>query len=180
MYVLSNHMLKIAGLIILFAVPITVSAAQDPIGATLSPATGFPATTKIGESYTVIYTLKNNLLFPEPLKQVVSTTKGSGFSIVDKCSNTTLSANGGTCPITITFQPTNYGNASIQLTMQYDNNVVPLPAISTTVGATPVPIQWSTCKDASTFECGMLTVPIDYQDATVGTLQLPVIIHPQC
>jgi hypothetical protein len=141
MYSLGNYILKIMGLIILFSVSMTVVAAQDPIGASLSPAAGFSVTTQIGESYTVTYKLKNNLPFPELLKQVVPTTKGSGFTIVDKCSNTTLAANGGTCPITINFKPLNYGNSSIQLTMQYDYNVVPLRALTTTVAATPVPIQ---------------------------------------
>ena len=115
---------------------VVFAGAQNPIQPTLTPSTGIPSTTQVGETYIVTYSLKNNLANPEPLKKVLINTTGAGFTTTDTCSNTTLAASGAsTCLITIKFQPTAAGNASAQLILQYDNNVVPLPALNTTVKA---------------------------------------------
>lgn len=155
---------------------VALAGAQNPIDAAFLPTSGLPAQTYLDQTYTVTYHLKNNLIAPEPLKQIVSTTTGSGFAIQDLCSHTKLAVK-GICTITINFKPVNYGVASVQLTLNYDNNVVPLPALSTTVLPPIIPIEWSPCTKAPTFDCGTLTVPMDYQDASVGTIQLPVAIH---
>ncbi|MSP53672.1 MAG: hypothetical protein EXR81_05435 [Gammaproteobacteria bacterium] len=115
---------------------VVFAAAQNPIQPTLSPSTGLLQQTSIGETYIVTYSLKNTLAAPELLKKVLINTSGAGFTTTDTCSNTTLAANGAsTCLITVKFQPTAAGNASAQLILQYDNNVVPLPALNTTVKA---------------------------------------------
>lgn len=171
---LPNKMLKMMGLFCISCTVLTYSIvtsashaslknskssinSTNPISYTLNPTTGIPSTTSIGSSYSVIYTLTNNLPFAEPLKQILKTTRGIGFSVNDNCSNTTLAANGGTCNIDIRFQPVQVETASVQLTLQYDKNVVPLPALSTNV------------QDPSTTEISGVVTSALPADTTVGT-----------
>lgn len=107
--------------------------AGNPVSFTLVPASGFPATTYVGSSYAVAYTLTNNLPFPVTISAVTRTVTGSGgYSVADACSGVTLAAQ-GTCTVHITSHPTAAGTDSIQLTLHYDRNVVPLPALSSNV-----------------------------------------------
>jgi len=39
------------------------------------------------------------------------------------------------------------------------------------------PIDWKTCPDNPTFQCGFLIVPTDYKNPGAGTIQLPVTLH---
>src|SRR5262249_40859776 len=124
----------IAWVAVLLCSPAVVFAAKakiDPITPTWSPS-NFPATTALGASYSVTYTLRNNLPFPEVMKNVSLTTlSGSGFSLQnDTCSNQTVAGNGGTCTFAVGFTPTTQGSNSVQVTIRYDNNVVPLPALT--------------------------------------------------
>jgi pimeloyl-ACP methyl ester carboxylesterase/photosystem II stability/assembly factor-like uncharacterized protein len=38
-------------------------------------------------------------------------------------------------------------------------------------------IDWKPCPDFPSFDCGLLTVPIDYQNPGLGSIRLPVTIH---
>jgi hypothetical protein len=117
---------------------VVFAGAQNPIQPTLAPTAGFPSQTQVGTTYTVTYTLQNNLNAAERLKQIGVTTSTAGFTVVDNCSNKTVAA-GGACKVTIQFLPAAAGKASIQLTLNYDYNVVPLPALTTTAVAGPTP-----------------------------------------
>ena len=108
-----------------------VYASMNPVSWQLSPASGFPAQTQVGNSYSVTYTLTNNLPVPLPIT-VTKTYTGNTITIDDGCSNHTLAANGGICTIYAGIQPARTGVHTLQFTMQYGYNKVQLPALSTT------------------------------------------------
>lgn len=124
---------RVVGFFLLICMPIGAWSATNPISYSLTPSSGLPSITKDGNSYSVQYTFKNNLPFSETITQVTHKVDGIGFSVVDECSGKILAANTGTCIYTVLFQPTTSGPADIQLTLNYDKNVVPLPILSTTV-----------------------------------------------
>ncbi|CAM2887930.1 thaumatin domain-containing protein [Legionella steigerwaltii] len=122
-----------------------VWAGTNPVDFMVIPGNGLPATTILGGSYSFKYVLTNNLPFDESLKQISYTINGSGgFTVNDACSNKTLTANGGQCTITVAFQPVTIGASNISFTLRYDNNVVPLPTLSTTIMQQSVPCSEST------------------------------------
>jgi pimeloyl-ACP methyl ester carboxylesterase len=49
--------------------------------------------------------------------------------------------------------------------------------LSTAIYAGENPINWTPCKNAPGFECGLLSVPMDYQNPDGAHIQLPVAIH---
>lgn len=102
---------------------------KDPIGWSLSPGTGFPSQTTVGSSYTVTYTLINNLPFAVPLS-VSGAFNGGKFTMTTNC-NTTLSPQ-ATCLVHLAFQPIKEGTSTAVITMAYHNNRVPLPQLSST------------------------------------------------
>jgi len=132
-------------------------AGQNPIGFALTPTTGIPASTQTGNSYTVLYTLTNNLPFAKKISAVTDTIKSIGFSVTDNCSGQTLAAYNGSCFVHIIFQPAQIGAASLQLQIHYDKNVVPLPTLSTTV-----------TSSATTDISGVTSTTLP-ADTTVGT-----------
>jgi hypothetical protein len=130
MPLLKGKKFLVAGLIL--ALPI-FAWAGDPVGFSLTPSAGLPTTTSVGSSYSVHYTITNNLPFNEPIKPTAHSNSGIGFTVTDNCGGKTLAANGGTCNVEVVFQPVQAGAASLQLSLHYDRNVVPLPVLSTTV-----------------------------------------------
>lgn len=121
---------------ILFAMVLTSSAyaGKNPIGWSITPATGLPATSVIGNNYSVEYTFINNLPFAKFLKPMTISTSGGFFSYSENCSNRTLSPN-GTCVFNLGLKPSQAGTNSAVVTLHYDNNVVPLPTLSTTTAS---------------------------------------------
>ena len=119
---------------IVFAV--NAYAGTDPIGWSIFPSSGFPAQTKVGDSYAVSYTLTNNLPFAVPL--TISTSYvGGTFTLTHGC-NKTLTAKGtagSTCLAHISFQPTKVGTSTAQIKMAYHNNRVLLPQLSSTASS---------------------------------------------
>lgn len=120
--------------VLFFLMTITdVFAGENVIGWTLSPSTGFPATTQAGFSYRVTYTLFNN----HPFVSIPLTTneiKTGQFNIVDNCNGVTLAPKGqanSTCTISITYTSTVTVDASIQVELAYGHNRVLLPMLST-------------------------------------------------
>jgi len=109
-----------------------VVAATNPVAYSLTPSTGFPTTITVGNTYVVRYTFTNQLPFNLTISNVSRALTGASFSVSDACSGHTL-AGGASCPVTITSRPTHTGVASMQLTLYYDKNVVPLPTLSSTV-----------------------------------------------
>lgn len=121
----------VVGLMPLLFIPILAWAGANPVSFSLTPSTGLPSTTSVGSSYSVHYTMTNNLPFNLKMKQTTHTHSGIGFSVTDNCNGVTLSPN-GTCNVDVTFLPTKAEAANIQLSLHYDNNAVPLPTLSTT------------------------------------------------
>lgn len=110
-------------------------AATNPVTYSLSPSTGLPTPTYVGSSYSVQYTLANQLPFTVTIKGIDHTVSNATLTLHDNCSNKTLAArgsSGSTCIVTAAFRPSSAGSASMQLSMHYDNNVVPMPTLSTT------------------------------------------------
>lgn len=108
-------------------------AATNPVDWSLYPSSGFPSQTVVGNSYAASYTLSNNLPFPVTLSVTTSYTGGT-FTLTNGC-NTTLAAKGqanSSCLVHIGLQPIAARTNSIILTMAYDNNRIPLPALSST------------------------------------------------
>jgi hypothetical protein len=103
---------------------------KDPIGWSLSPASGFPAQTSVGSSYEVTYTLVNNLPFTVPLSVSRTSTNGGKFSMITNC-NTTLQPN-ATCLVHLSLQPIGSPINNVVVTMAYHHNRVPLPQLSST------------------------------------------------
>lgn len=114
-------------------------AGIDPVGWTLSPSSGIPAQTTVGNTYPVVYTFTNNLKHPVPLKITTEYT-GSQFTVSNGCNPSIPLAPRGkpksSCTVAVQFKPNKSGAASLQLTMNYHNNVVPLPKLATTASGT--------------------------------------------
>lgn len=104
---------------------LSASAASDPVSWSVSPHTGFPAT-KVGEQSIVHYTFSNNLPFATKLG-IHPQINGGNFSLHNDCS--TLAA-GASCVVAVAFNPAAAKTATFQLSYGYNNNRIPLPALS--------------------------------------------------
>src|SRR3990167_8330985 len=104
-------------------------AAVDPVSWSLNPASGFPAAIP-GQSSSVTYTLTVNPKFPGPVTLHTQFIKSyHDFTITDGCNNQTLNK-GASCTVVIAFVPTDTTMATIQMSYQYNDNVIPLPTLS--------------------------------------------------
>lgn len=125
-------MKRISLLIIFLLYGVAVSSAyagKDPIAWSLSPKTGFPARTVKGNSYSVIYTITNNL--PAPTTITTSLLHTSNKATIDnQCINKQLSKN-GTCQIAIGLLPAQTGKHTEKVTIIHGRNVINLPLLST-------------------------------------------------
>lgn len=108
-------------------------AGTDPIAWSAFPAAGFPAQTNVGSSYSVSYTLSNNLPFPVAVS-VSAAHNGGTFGLTNGCNTTLAGKNraGSSCLVHVFFQPVRAGMNNVQLTVAYNNNRVPLPRLSST------------------------------------------------
>lgn len=106
----------------------------DPIGWRIT-AGNIPATTTVGASYTMTYTLQSNLrkTMPTPLMISIASTPNTEFSFNDQCNGVRLAPK-ASCSIIVSFQPHSSGNKSFQITMSYGVNTVPLPLRKTSSG----------------------------------------------
>lgn len=106
--------------------------AQDPIAWTKEGS--FPSQTSVGNSYRVSYTLTNTLPKPVPLN-ITGNFNGSAFSISSGCDTILAPKNqpNSSCLVHVQFRPNHSGERFFQLVMHYHHNVVPLPALTTTV-----------------------------------------------
>jgi hypothetical protein len=113
-------------------------AATNPINVTLTPQTGLPTSTQVGDQYTVSYTFTNNLKHAVHI-QVTESEVGAGFSSDGLCANITLAPKGqpgSTCITYIGFNPTSAGSTNFKLTLSYHDNVIPIrPYLSTQVNS---------------------------------------------
>lgn len=111
---------------------ITGWGGQDPIAWRLSGS--IPSTSLItGGNYVITYTLTNKIPFRlvHPLRILIAASTGE-FVANDACTGQLLAPN-ASCTVTITYTPTTSGTKTLQVSIAgYDNNVVPLPIITTT------------------------------------------------
>ncbi len=106
-------------------------AGKDPVAWSLFPSSGFPASTTVGSSYAVSYTLTNNLPFAV-LMSVTGSYVGGSFGLSNNC-NTTLApagSSGSSCIFHLHFQPTTTGTHTAQMTIGYHKNKVALPILT--------------------------------------------------
>lgn len=112
--------------ILLCLLKVSLCLAINPIDAVLTPATGLPLATHIGDRYTLAYTFTNNLKLPV-LIHVTGSQIGSAFVSDGLCANSTLSPKdqpGSTCTTYVDFKPGNSGPVSFTVRLQYHNNVI--------------------------------------------------------
>ena len=103
-------------------------AAVDPVAWSLAPTTGFNFVNN-GEPTSVVYTLTVNPKFPGPVVLHTQFKKiGGAFTIKDGCNNLSLKP-GSDCQVTIQYIPADASSSSIQMSYQYNNNVIPLPIL---------------------------------------------------
>lgn len=120
--------LRISIAIILALFFIQTHAGSDPVTWSISPTTGF-RTVSTGESTSVLYTLTASPKLPGAVVIQTSFTKtGGAFTTIDHCNNRALNP-GSSCAVTITYTPNGTSAASIQMSYQYNRNVIKLPLL---------------------------------------------------
>ena len=119
--------------VFLFLILTNIYAAVDPISWSLSPASGFP-TVFTGEVAAVTYTFSVHPKFPAPVSISLNIQfSGSieGFTITNGCKNQLIRP-GAFCTVLISYVPVDISEKTIQLSYQYNDNVIPLPQLSVT------------------------------------------------
>lgn len=110
-----------------------VYAGKDPLGWSMSGS--IPATTSLNHSYSISFTVKNNLPFtmPTPLQISNNSSPLSEVSMVDGCSGLKLTS-GQTCTVGLVLIPKSTGKKSLSIFMEYGRNKVMIPktAVTTT------------------------------------------------
>ena len=133
--------MRVAWSIFILLILTQVCLAMDPVSWSVSPS-GLPAQTTVGNSYSVTYTLTNNLPHAVPI-HVSAIYSGGSFVLTDGC-NTSLAAKNhpkSSCLMVLQFQPKAPGVSSAALAMNYHNNIVPLPLLSSTTSKSIETIQ---------------------------------------
>ncbi len=111
-----------------------VQAGKDPIG--WSQSGSIPATTQLNQSYSVSFTLINNLPFPmpTPLMIVNNSSPSNEVTIDDGCSGLKLTPN-QTCSVGLILIPRAAGTKQLSLFMEYGKNKVQIPKMPITTQA---------------------------------------------
>lgn len=115
-------------------ITINAFAGMDPVGWSLSPASGFPVT-QVRDRSVIEYILTNRI----PRSALITdeySISGGDFDIIDNCKNTTLSYL-ESCSIQVAFVPKASGVSTFKLTYGYHNNVIPLPSLSAVATSGP-------------------------------------------
>lgn len=105
---------------------LNVFAGRDPIG--WSQSGTVPAITQVNQSYSVSFTLTSNLPFvmPTPLRISNNSSPASAVTMHDGCSGLRLSPK-ATCDVGLVLVPTQVGNQSLSVFMEYGKNKVQIP-----------------------------------------------------
>jgi len=123
----------------LMSLAFNAQAAKDPIAWSMS--SNIPATTSMNHSYSVSFTLRNNLPFtmPTALKISNNSTPISQVTLSDNCSGKKLIPD-QTCDVDLVLIPKTAGTKTLSVFMEYGNNKVkiPSPTLSTTTQAEAV------------------------------------------
>lgn len=101
-------------------------AGKDPIGWSMSGTV--PETTELNQSYSISFTLINNLPFTMPTALRISnnSTPASEVTMHDNCSGLKLAPN-ATCDVGLVLVPTQAGNQALSVFMEYGKNKVQIP-----------------------------------------------------
>lgn len=110
----------------------SIFAGQDPIGWSMTGS--LPSKAELNQSYSVEFTLKNNLPFtmPTALKVANNSTPSSEVTMEDGCSGLKLVHN-QTCTVGLVLIPKTTGTKQLSIFIEYGKNKVqiPQPALTT-------------------------------------------------
>lgn len=123
-------------LVFLLLISTQVYAGKDPIAWSLNR--NFVNPVLVGRTYSVVYTLTNQLPFQmvKALQINKTASPANEFSYVDNCSGVKLARN-ASCTVEIDLIPETQGEKSVQLTIAgYSNDQVPLPELTTSTDST--------------------------------------------
>lgn len=101
-------------------------AGKDPIGWSMTGTV--PAITELNQSYSLSFTLINNLPFtmPTPLRISNNSTPANQVTMHDNCSGQKLAPN-ATCDVGLVLVPTSAGHQELSVFMEYGKNKVQIP-----------------------------------------------------
>lgn len=114
--------------ILFFLSSISSCWAVNPINVVLSPRTGLPSITHVGEKYSISYTFTNNLEFSVPI-YVTGSSTDNAFESDGLCTSITLAPKGqpgSSCTTYIDFNPSTPGATRYNALLKYHHNVIPL------------------------------------------------------
>ncbi len=112
--------------VIFMSLMLNAYAGKDPIGWTQSGTV--PAITQLNQSYSVSFTLVNNLPFTMPTPLLVSNNSSPSNEVTmhDGCTGLKLAPN-ATCDVGLVLVPTQVGNQALSIFMEYGKNKVQIP-----------------------------------------------------
>lgn len=113
---------------VLMLLSLNVYAGRDPIGWSMTGSV--PAVTQLNQSYSVNFTLVNNLPFtmPTPLRISNNSTPANAVTMHDGCSGLQLAPN-QTCDVGLVLVPTQGGDQALSVFMEYGKNKVQIPRV---------------------------------------------------
>ncbi len=116
----------LVSLVLLSALTLNAYAGRDPIG--WSQSGSVPATTQLNHSYSVNFTITNNLPFIMATRLDVANNSSplSEVNMVDSCSGLRLTA-GQACSVGLVLIPKTAGTKNLSIFMEYGNNKVQIP-----------------------------------------------------
>lgn len=119
-------MRRITLLTALSLLTLTAYAGKDPIG--WSQSGTIPATTQLNQSYSVNFTLINNLPFTMPTALRISNNSSPANAVTmhDGCSGLRLAPN-ATCDVGLVLVPVQTGKQNLSVFMEYGKNKVQIP-----------------------------------------------------
>lgn len=158
---------------------LSAHAGRDPIGWTMTGA--IPPQTQVHHTYSIHFTLTNNLPFtmPTPLKISNGTVPPGESFLSDDCSGLKL-APGASCNVGLRFVPKTDGRKEIGIFMEYGKNKVRIPQpiiISTSSGAaSPSVLQGSVLSGFPTAILSSTTYTLNFQFKNTGLTTLSGLV----
>ncbi len=160
---------------------LTAHAGKDPIG--WSQSGSVPARTQLNHSYSVLFTLKNNLPFAMPTRLDVSNNSSplSEVSMVDSCSGLKLTI-GQTCTVGLILIPKTAGEKRLSVFMEYGKNKVQIPVsniVSTTQAAGNSVLQGDVVIGFPSAILSNTTYPLEFTFTNNGSTTLNNLVLAQ-
>ncbi len=166
---------------LLLLMTLNAYAGRDPIG--WSQAGSIPSTTQVNQSYSVHFTITNNLPFtmPTPLDISNHSSPLSEVSMVDSCSGLRLTT-GQSCTVGLILTPKTAGTKNLSVFMEYGKNKVQIPvsAISTnTLGAGSSILQGDVLVGFPSSILSNTTYPLEFSFTNNGSTTLSNLMLAQ-